>query len=107
MEDGMQYYPEDMYTDMPMYRIICEVVREKILTRTKDEIPHSIAVEILGVTRKESGRDVYNINVYVERKSQKGIVIGEGGKLLKAVTSEARKDLEEIMGKKNNFKTLG
>ena len=55
LEDGMKYYPDDMYTDMPMYRIITEVVREKILERTRDEIPHSVAIEIINVTRRDNG----------------------------------------------------
>jgi GTP-binding protein Era len=94
------YYPEDMYTDMPMYKMIIEIVREKILTRTRDEIPHSIAVEIINVTRRENGKDCYDINIYVERDSQKGIVIGKRGALLKAVGTEARKDIETFLEKK-------
>jgi len=100
MEEGMQYYPEDMYTDMPMYKVITEVVREKILHKTRDEIPHSIAVEIVDVVRRNNGVDRYDINIYVERMSQKGIVIGQNGKLLKEVGIEARADLEQILGKK-------
>lgn len=100
MEEGMQYYPEDMYTDMPMYKVITEVVREKILHKTRDEIPHSIAVEIVDVVRRNNGIDRYDINIYVERMSQKGIVIGQNGKVLKEVGIEARADLEKILGKK-------
>ncbi len=100
LEEGVMYYPEDMYTDMPMYRIITEVVREKILHKTRDEIPHSIAVEIVDVVRRENGKDRYDINIYVERSSQKGIVIGKNGKVLKEVGIEARKELETILGKK-------
>jgi len=100
MEEGMQYYPEDMYTDMPMYKIITETVREKILHKTRDEIPHSIAVEIVDVERRNNGIDRYDINIYVERMSQKGIVIGQNGKVLKEVGIEARRDIELILGKK-------
>ena len=100
MEEGMQYYPEDMYTDMPMYKVITEVVREKILHKTRDEIPHSIAVEIVDVVRRNNGVDKYEINIYVERMSQKGIVIGQNGKVLKEEGIEARADLEQILGKK-------
>lgn len=100
LEEGMMYYPEDMYTDMPMYRIITETVREKILHKTRDEIPHSIAVEIVDVVRRNNGIDRYDINIYVERTSQKGIVIGQGGQVLKEVGIEARRDLEAILGRK-------
>jgi GTP-binding protein Era len=97
--DGVMYYPEDMYTDMPMYKIISEIVREKILLKTKDEIPHSVAIEIINVTRIAKGKDKYEINIYVERNSQKGIIIGKNSKLLKEIGTEARKDIEELLGK--------
>lgn len=99
LEEGIMYYPEDMYTDMPIYRMIIEIVREKILTRTRDEIPHSIAVEIINVERRDNGKDKYDINIYVERDSQKGIVIGKKGSLLKAVGTDARKDIETLLDK--------
>ncbi|MBC2855996.1 MAG: GTPase Era [Cetobacterium sp.] len=98
LEDGIKFYPDDMYTDMPIYRIITEVVREKILERTREEIPHSIAVEIINVERRPNGKDKFDINIYVERDSQKGIVIGKQGKLLKEIGTEARKDIENLLG---------
>ena len=100
LEDGIKYYPDDMYTDMSVYRIITEIVREKILLKTRDEIPHSVAVEIIDVERKEGQKDKFNINIYVERDSQKGIIIGKNGKLLKEIGTEARKDIEELLGEK-------
>ena len=100
LEEGIKYYPDDMYTDMSVYRIITEIVREKILLKTRDEIPHSVAVEIIGVERKEGQKDKFNINIYVERDSQKGIIIGKNGKLLKDIGMEARKDIEELLGEK-------
>lgn len=98
LEDGMKYYPDDMYTDMPMYRIITEVVREKILERTRDEIPHSVAIEIINVTRRNNGKDKFDINIYVERDSQKGIIIGKQGKMLKEIGTESRKEIENLLG---------
>ena len=98
LEDGMKYYPDDMYTDMPMYRVITEVVREKILERTRDEIPHSVAIEIINVTRRDNGKDKFDINIYVERDSQKGIIIGKQGKMLKEIGTQARKDIENLIG---------
>lgn len=98
LEDGVQFYPDDMYTDMPMYRIITEVVREKILERTRDEIPHSVAIEIVNVTRRDNGKDKFDINIYVERDSQKGIIIGKQGQMLKEIGIEARKEIENLLG---------
>lgn len=99
LEEGIKYYPEDMYTDMPVYRIITEVVREKILERTRDEIPHSVAIEIINVTKRDKGKDKFDINIYVERDSQKGIIIGKKGKMLKEIGIEARKEIEELLGR--------
>lgn len=102
LEDGIKYYPDDMYTDMPIYRIITEMVREKILNKTRDEIPHSVAIEILNVEKRDGGKakDKFDVNIYVERDSQKGIIIGKNGALLKEIGSEARRDIEQLLGKK-------
>ena len=89
-----------MYTDMSTYRIITEIVREKILLKTRDEIPHSVAVEIIDVERNEGKKDKFNINIYVERDSQKGIIIGKNGKMLKEIGMEARKEIEDLLGEK-------
>ncbi|MGL4904986.1 MAG: KH domain-containing protein, partial [Cetobacterium sp.] len=75
-----------------------EVVREKILERTRDEIPHSVAIEIINVTRRNNGKDKFDINIYVERDSQKGIIIGKQGSMLKEIGIEARKDIESLIG---------
>ena len=100
LEEGVKYYPDDMYTDMSTYRIITEIVREKILLKTRDEIPHSVAVEIIDVERNEGKKDKFNINIYVERDSQKGIIIGKNGKMLKDIGMEARQEIEDFLGEK-------
>ena len=100
LEEGVKYYPDDMYTDMSTYRIITEIVREKILLKTRDEIPHSVAVEIIDVERNEGKKDKFNINIYVERDSQKGIIIGKNGKMLKDIGMEARKEIENLLDEK-------
>ena len=100
LEEGVKYYPDDMYTDMSTYRIITEIVREKILLKTRDEITHSVAVEIIDVERNEGKKDKFNINIYVERDSQKGIIIGKNGKMLKEIGMEARKEIEDLLGEK-------
>lgn len=100
LEEGMKYYPDDMYTDMSTYRIITEIVREKILLKTRDEIPHSVAIEIINVKREEGKKDTFDINIYVERDSQKGIIIGQKGKMLKEIGTEARKEIEALLDTK-------
>lgn len=100
LEEGIQYYPEDMYTDMSIYRMITEIVREQILWRTRDEIPHSVAIEILNVTERQTSKDKFDINIYVERNSQKGILIGKDGNVLKEIGTAARKEIEELLGRK-------
>lgn len=96
------YYPEDYYTDMPVNRIVVEIVREKILHLTREEIPHSVVIEITDVLTKKDIRH-YNITIYVERNSQKGIIIGENGKLIKKIGILARKDIERLIDKKVNL----
>ena len=97
------FYPEDYYTDLPVNKIVVETVREKILHYTKDEVPHSIAVEIINVETKPHIRN-YDINIYVERDSQKGIVIGKDGALLKKIGIESRREIEELIDLKVNLK---
>ena len=97
------FYPEDYYTDLPVNKIVVETVREKILHYTKDEVPHSIAVEIINVETKPHIRK-YDINIYVERDSQKGIIIGKGGSLLKKIGIESRREIEELIDLKVNLK---
>lgn len=100
LEEGVKYYPEDMYTDMSTYRIITEIIREKILLKTRDEIPHSVAIEIINVKREEGKKDTFDVNIYIERDSQKGIIIGQKGKMLKEIGTEARKEIENLLGTK-------
>lgn len=105
LEEGVQYYPEDMYTDMSVYRMITEIVREKILEKTRDEIPHSVAIEILNVEERVEAKDKFDINIYVERNSQKGILIGKHGTMLKQIGMEARKEIEALLDR-NIYLTL-
>lgn len=100
LEEGVKYYPDDMYTDMSTYRIITEIIREKILLKTRDEIPHSVAIEIINVKREEGKKDTFDVNIYVERDSQKGIIIGQKGKMLKEIGTEARKEIENLLDTK-------
>lgn len=97
------FYPEDYYTDLPVNKIVVETVREKILHHTKDEIPHSVAVEIINVETKPHIRK-YDINIYVERDGQKGIIIGKDGALLKKIGIESRREIEALIDLKVNLK---
>ena len=103
LEEGIKYYPDDMYTDISVYKIITEIVREKILLKTRDEIPHSVAIEILNVERREKGKDKFDINIFVERDSQKGIIIGKQGSMLKKIGTNARKDIQRFLGASINL----
>lgn len=100
LPEGPQYYPADMVTDQPERLIVAELVREKVLTLTRDEIPHAVAVDIEEMTTRPKG-DVYiRAVIYVERESQKGIVIGTKGALLRTIGAQARTDVETLLGSK-------
>lgn len=98
LPEGPQYYPEGMVTDQPEQFIIAELIREKVLLLTREEVPHSVAVQIEEMTPR-SGNLVYvKATIHVERDSQKGIIIGEGGRLLKEIGSLARAETENLLG---------
>ena len=100
LPEGPQYYPADMVTDQPERLIVAELVREKVLALTRDEIPHAVAVDIEEMTARPKG-DVYiRAVIYVERESQKGIVIGAHGALLRTIGQQARIDVETLLGSK-------
>ena len=100
LELGPQYYPEDMITDQPERLVIAEMIREKVLHLTREEIPHAIAVEIEEIKTRPN-EDLYvRAVIYVERESQKGIVIGAKGGLLKEIGRLAREDVQGLLGSK-------
>jgi GTP-binding protein Era len=98
MAEGPQFFPPDMTSDQPDELLAAEVVREKYLARLTEELPHSLAVVVEELTTRKNGTVYIAANVYVERDSQKGIVIGKGGALLRAVGAAARRELETIFG---------
>jgi len=100
LPEGPQYYPADQVTDHPERFIISELIREKVLHLTHEEIPHSIAVVIEKIKRDENDKVRVTATIMVERDSQKGIVIGKRGALLKEVGMRARKDIEMLLGSK-------
>ncbi len=100
LPDGPFFFPPEMHTDQPDQFLAAELVREKYLSRLREELPHSVAVVVGDIETREDGVVVVPAIVYVERESQKGIVIGKGGELAKAVGSEARPELERLFGAK-------
>lgn len=97
---GPQYYPEDMVTDQPERLVIAELIREKVLHNTRDEVPHSIAVDVDEMKLRDNGDQYVRATIYVERDSQKGIIIGKKGAMLKEIGALARKDIEMLLGNK-------
>ena len=100
LPEGPQYYPADQVTDHPERFIITELIREKVLHSTREEIPHSIAVVMDSMQRRDNGAVYVGATIIVERDSQKGIVIGKQGKMLKEVGRKARADIEALLGSK-------
>lgn len=98
LPEGPQYYPEEQITDHPERFIMAEFIREKVLGHTHDEIPHSIAVIIDEVLERENQKTYVQATIVVERQSQKGIIIGRNGSMLKAIGQEARKDIHALLG---------
>ncbi|MEJ7820354.1 MAG: GTPase Era [Rubrobacteraceae bacterium] len=94
---GPRYFPDGSYTDYPESLILSEYVREKALNTLREEVPHAIAVEIDEVERKENVTVVYAI-IHVERATQRMIVLGKGGKTIKRIGTEARHDVERLLG---------
>ena len=99
LPEGEPLYPEDIVTEETMRDVAEEIIREKILLNTSDEIPHSVAVKVENYFEQETIDKIY-ASIFCETKSQKGILIGKGGSMLKKIGTEARLELEQITEKK-------
>ncbi len=99
LPEGPAWFPRDMETDQPMEVVVAEFIREKILRSFRDEVPHAIgvAVEEMEFVKKSNLNRIY-ATVFVERESQKGIIIGKRGASIKQIGTEARRDLEQLLG---------
>lgn len=97
LPEGPAYFPDDMLTDQPERVIAAEMIREKVLRLTRDEIPHSVAVEVEEFKEREDESVYIRATIFVERDSQKGIVIGAKGGLLKKIGQQARADIENLL----------
>ena len=106
LEEGPQYYPLDMISDHPEEFLIGELVREKMLYLLKDEVPHSVACYCESIKRGPRNYLDISVVIVVERESQKGIVIGKGGQMIKKIGILARKDIENLLGNNVNLTTF-
>ena len=102
--EGPHYFDDDAFTDMPEKELVAELVREKALLFLREEVPHGIAV-VVERFKERPDKDLIDIDVdiYCERKSHKGMIIGKGGQMLKKIASAARMDIEELLGVKVNL----
>jgi GTP-binding protein Era len=103
LPEGHPYFPPDQYTDQPLRFLSAEIIREKAFQFTGEEVPYSVAVEIVSFkedSQGPSGLVAIEANIHVERSSQKGILIGKGGQMLKRIGMAARMDLEALLGTK-------
>ena len=99
LPEGEALYPEEIITEETMRDVVQEIIREKILLNTKEEIPHCVAVLVQKYSEEENIDRIY-ADIFCETKSQKGILIGKGGSLLKKIGTEARLEIENITEKK-------
>ncbi|HWQ59121.1 MAG TPA: GTPase Era [Clostridia bacterium] len=104
LEEGPQYFPEDMVTDQPERVLVAEIVREKALELLNEEVPHGIGVGVDKIEAREGGKltDVY-ATIYCEREGHKGIIIGKQGAMLKKIGGLARRDIEWLLGVRVNL----
>ncbi|OMH41261.1 GTPase Era [Desulfurobacterium indicum] len=102
LPEGPKYYEENMVTDIPLEQYVAEIIREKIMLLTSQEIPHAVTVNVLSIEPGDKNPDmlVIDADIIVERPSQKAIIIGKNGQKLKKIGTLARQELEQILGKK-------
>lgn len=104
LPEGPQYFPDDMITDQPERLICAELIREKALLHLRDEVPHGIGVEIMGMTKESDSFMEIHATIYCEREAHKGIIIGRHGAMLQLIGSEARADIEALLDTHVNLK---
>lgn len=100
LPEGPKYYPDDMITDRPEKFIMAELIREKVLHLTSEEVPHSVTVVVEEVEERPNNMVALRAVIYTERDSQKGILIGKGGGMLKRIGQAAREEMEALFGSK-------
>lgn len=98
LQPGPAYFPADVYTDQPERVLAGELIREQVLHLTREEIPHAVSVEVQEMILRPNGKTYVSAAIYVERESQKGILIGRGGGLLREIGTRARREIEPLLG---------
>ncbi|MDO4483397.1 MAG: GTPase Era [Clostridia bacterium] len=104
LPQGPKYFPDDMMTDQPERLICAELIREKALRHLRDEVPHGIGVEMMAMTKESDDFMEIHATIYCERDAHKGIIIGKKGAMLQTIGSEARRDIEQLLGMHVNLK---
>lgn len=104
LPEGPKYFPDDMMTDQPERQIVAEMIREKALLHLRDEVPHGIGVEIMGMDKESDDFMEIHATIYCERDAHKGIIIGKRGAMLQQIGSEARQDIENLLNMHVNLK---
>lgn len=104
LPEGPKYFPDDMMTDQPERLIVAEMIREKALLHLRDEVPHGIGVEMMAMTKESDDFMEIHATIYCERDAHKGIIIGKRGAMLQLIGSEARRDIENLLGLHVNLK---
>lgn len=98
LPEGPMYFEADDYTDQPEFKIVAEIVREKLINQLLEEVPHGIGVEVLAMKPDENGKIEIDATIYCERQTHKAIIIGKQGSMLKLIGTQARKELQGILG---------
>ena len=104
LPEGPKYFPDDMMTDQPERLIVAEMIREKALVHLRDEVPHGIGVEIMGMNKESDDFMEIHATIYCERDAHKGIIIGKRGAMLQQIGTEARRDIENLLDLHVNLK---
>ncbi|MCO6542186.1 MAG: GTPase Era [Lactobacillus sp.] len=104
LPEGPQYYPEDQLSDHPEYFVVGEIIREKILELTRQEVPHSVAVVVEQMNQRINGKLQVEATIYVERQSQKKILVGQKGSMIKNIGIRSREKIERLLGESINLK---
>lgn len=100
LPEGPMYYPADVITEQPERFIVAELIREKVLHLTREEIPHAVAVEVEEMVKRKNDLVYIRAVIYTERDSQKGIIVGKNGSMLKNIGTLARQEIENLLGSK-------
>lgn len=100
LPEGPPFFPSEQATDQPQHLLAAEIIREKVFQLAHQEVPYAVAVQVDEMTEREEGIIDIQASIYVEKESQKGIIIGAGGQMLKKIGAQARREIEGILGRR-------